>query len=118
MRKAIFLIPLLIVGIVGCTMGLTKDMRLSEQGFDYLQAGKYVKAEKYLKEALAENKDNPYALLNLGVVYQKTGRPDQARQMYQRVIDLNPTSVADRSNIKADKGKSLVELARENLKTL
>ena len=46
----------------------------------------YQSAEKYLAEALALNPENPYALLNKGVVYENTDRKPQAIAMYQKVI--------------------------------
>ena len=83
------LILILFASAPGCT---PKDMTLSDQGFRAISAGNYAEAEKHLEQALSENPDNPYALLNMGVVYQNTGRPEKATEMYERVIELNPSA--------------------------
>ncbi len=60
-------------------VGISKDIQLSDLGFRYLKQGHYAEAEKYLEQALSENPNNPYAILNLGAVYQNTGRAEKAR---------------------------------------
>jgi tetratricopeptide (TPR) repeat protein len=97
---------------------LSEDMILSEQGFDALSRGNYQEAEEYLDKALALNRINPYALLNMGVVYQNTGRYEEARMMYIRVISQNPDATAIRSTREGSTGKTLAEIAKENLATL
>ncbi len=54
----------------------------------------------------------------MGVVYQETGRLDKARQMYEKVIALQPKDVAEESNTGSFAGKGLADIARENLKRL
>ena len=54
----------------------------------------------------------------MGVVYQNTGRPDKARQMYQRVINLESKASAQRSNKDWAVGENLEEIAKKNLETL
>jgi len=71
-----------------------------------------------LEEALSLNPDNPYALLNMGVVYHETGRPEKAREMYERVIALQPGEQANLSNIESLEGKNLIEIAKRNLELL
>lgn len=103
--------------LLGCASA-TKDMQLSDRGFQELSKGNYEQAEKDLHEALAINRFNPYAWLNLGVVYQNTGRTEKAREAYQNVISLQPETAAAESNDAAAAGKSLVDIARENLEKL
>jgi general secretion pathway protein D len=85
---------------------------------DEIMERDYAKAEEYLVEALAENPDNPYALINMGVVYQHTDRKERAGQMYQKAIELEPDARAGRASIDDDEGRPLVEIARKNLQTL
>lgn len=119
MKKIIYLILLFVALIIGCaTKTISTDMKFNNWGYDLICKGLYEDAEKYLKQALVENPENPYALLNLGVVYQNTGNPEKARVMYEKVIGLNPKSVANRSNHDGKAGKTLVELAKENLQKL
>ena len=86
-----------------------KDMKLTTQGSEAIFMNDYQSAEKYLDEALDLNPENPYALLNMGVVYENTGRKEQAISMYQKVIELNPKGKED---------QSITELARTKLKNL
>lgn len=120
MKKIIYLILLFVVLVIGCatTNNISTDMKYANWGFDFICKGMYVDAEKYLKQALVVNPENPYALLNLGVVYQNTGRPEKARPLYEKVIKLNPKDTATRSNLEGKAGKTLVDLAKENLRIL
>ena len=90
---------------VACTGCGVKDMTLSNQGLQAISEGQYEQAEIYLGEALYINAENPYALLNMGVLYHKTGRLEQARQMYRKVVELQPSGQADHSNIDSSAGK-------------
>ncbi|MBI4183128.1 MAG: tetratricopeptide repeat protein [Proteobacteria bacterium] len=88
---------------------------LVDQGFEALKAGDLAKAEDLNQRAIEAAPDNPYALLNLGVVYQRTGRPREAAMLYQRVIELAPETRAARSNVGESEGQPLAEIARRNL---
>jgi len=107
----------LIVAFMGCA-SVSQDMRLSDLGFQELSKGNYEQAEKYLNEALEIYRFNPYAILNLGVVYQNTGRLEKAREAYNNVISLQAEGMVTASNEPGAVGKSLVVLARENLAKL
>ena len=110
----------LLVGMLGFILGgcATQDMELSNEGFQEISRRNYGPAEVQLEKALSINPDNPYALLNMGVVYQETGRLDKARQMYERLIGLQPKDIAEKSNTGSLAGKGLVDIAKENLKLL
>ncbi len=99
----------------GCA---AKDMTLSNQGYEELTKANYDQAEKYFSEALYINPDNPYALLNLGQVYQETGHPARARQMYEKVIALAPSDKERQATYNSEEGKPLVEIAMDNLELL
>lgn len=110
----------LIIGVLlfGCAQSLSKDLLLSNQGLQEISKENYPQAEKYLNQALELNPNNPYALLNMGVVYQKMGQPERARLMYERVISINPKVEAGHSNQDSGVGKTLVDMARGNLRLL
>ena len=94
------------------------DQKLANRGFEAIEDGQYVAAEKALTQALEANPDNPYALLNIGTVYQRTGRFNQARVMFEKVVALNPDDKpAKRSSFIPD-SKTLKDIAEDNLKTL
>ncbi len=101
----------------GCAT-TTRDMTYSNLAFEELSNKNYGRAEDYLKKALELNPDNPYAVLNMGVVYQNTGRPEEARQMYQKVIEMDSKANAEKSNKDWAVGKELADIARRNLGTL
>lgn len=106
------------ISLFGCAGSLSKDLLLSNQGLQEISKRNYSQAEKYLNQSLALNPDNPYALLNLGVVYQNTDQPEKAREMYKKVIALNPKAEAGHSNMESGVGKTLGDIALSNLKFL
>ena len=114
-HKRFMLVWIFVVLFGACASTLTEDQRLSEQGFQELSGRDYREAEMLLDEALSLNPNNPYALLNMGVVYQNTGRMEEAQEMYERVIALAPEDKAAVSNKSSAVGNYLTELARENL---
>lgn len=91
---------------------------LIRDGYAALTAEDYATAENLLRQALAMNHLNPYTLLNLGVVYQQTGRYEDARRTYQTLIDLNPTQTAVTTSVKGYAGRSLVDIAMINMSKL
>jgi len=93
-------------------------MELSEQAFEAIAAGDFEKAEAILEVALSINPENPYALLNLGVVYQNTNRVEKAREQYVKVILMEAEEKVMKSNVKDMEGKSIVDIAKQNLENL
>ena len=82
------------------------------------ERSKLDRAEAILNEVLAENPDNPFALLNLGYLYQEADRVDEARKAYQRVIALNPDDKPSQVTVPSLQGSTLVEVAKYNLDLL
>ncbi|MFQ5783341.1 MAG: tetratricopeptide repeat protein [Alphaproteobacteria bacterium] len=91
------------------------DQRLADLGYAAIAAGNLTLAETHLNSALAINPHNPYALLNLGVVYQSTGRAAEAQALYRKVIALNPAATAITATRENHIGLGLVEIAHNNL---
>ena len=69
----------------------SSDENLVNKGYDEIETGNYAYAAIYLDSALSINPRNPFALLNMAVVYKKTGREDEARALYTVLIRQNPT---------------------------
>ncbi|MFH1123350.1 MAG: tetratricopeptide repeat protein [Pseudomonadota bacterium] len=113
--KLVSIVFLLGAFLNGCA---NRDVVLSNRGFEEISKGNYAEAEKHLEEALLLSANNPYALLNMGVVYHKTGRLEKARKMYERVIALQPGEQAALSNMESLEGKQLVDIAKRNLELL
>ena len=88
------------------------------RGFEAINDGDWLKAEQYLIQARQAFPDDPYVLLNLGVVAQRLGRFDEARGYYQQVVDRAPDIIPEQVSDPAAAGKSLADLARDDLATL
>jgi outer membrane protein OmpA-like peptidoglycan-associated protein len=120
--KSIRIVPVATVLFVllGCVTSpqVSQDAYLIDQGLKELSKGNYWQAEANLLVALDLNPTNPDTLLYLGDVYRNTGRMEKARQMYLRVIDLNPDQNAFRGNEKGTGGKSYLDVAKKNLESL
>jgi len=111
-----FAFILIIVMVAGCVNFLrSEDMRLSNKGLKEIKKGNYQEAEKYLQKALSIKPDNPYAVLNMGVVYFNTDRKEQARENFNKVLSLAEKERAQESNENWAVGKELVEIAQRNL---
>ena len=119
--KSLFLlllgVALISISCVG-SPSVTQDIYLAHQGFVELSKGNYSLAEANLLVSLDIKPNNPYSLLNLAAVYQDTGRTWQAAEMYDKLLKQNPDQTAIQSNKEEYIGRSLVEIAKENLRNL
>jgi Flp pilus assembly protein TadD len=118
LKMGVIVILSFILAACAATSEKAPDVNLSDQAFEAIAAGDYEKAEALLEVALSINPNNPYALLNLGVVYHHTGRIDKAREAYVKVILLNSQETISKSNVKGLEGEKLVDIARRNLENL
>ncbi len=114
--KYVTFILLLVLFFSGCINLLrSEDMRLSNKALQEIKRGNYKQAENYLDKALSKNPNNMYAVLNMGVVYFNTDRRDQAREMFNKVIEKAEKEKAQDSNEGWAVGQELVEVAKKNL---
>jgi general secretion pathway protein D len=90
---------------------------LADIGFAKLQNNEFAKAKGFFNQALKIDPDNPYALINLGIISEQEGDKSQAAEMYRQVLDL-----AGKGGSKDGAGQgvdaALQNVARENLKQL
>jgi tetratricopeptide (TPR) repeat protein len=112
MAAVVAVVPVVLAGCV------SRDMRLVNKGFSAIERGQLVEAEKVLLEAVQANPNNPYALLDLGTVYQRTDRFDQARVMFEKVIALDSKQKPTKHSQSVNGAKTLREIAEDNLKML
>lgn len=89
-----------------------------QRSFEAIGAEDWLKAEQYLVQAKQAFPNDPYVLLNLGVVAQRLGRFGEARGYYQQVVDMAPTVIPVQVSDPKAAGKSLADLARDDLATL
>jgi Tfp pilus assembly protein PilF len=101
--------------LAGCATS-TGDYSLLESGYNHIEEGNWSDAEADLMQVLESDPDNRYAQLNMGVVYENTGRPDEARAMFNQVVESGTTEVAARSTESAEEGRMLTEVAEDNLR--
>ncbi|WP_419176031.1 type II secretion system secretin GspD [Desulfosediminicola sp.] len=93
-------------------------MILTERGFEYLVQERNVEAREYFEEALELDPENPYTLLNIGVIEEREGNYPAAAQYYQKVITTGTTATALEASDSSKEGLSLVQIARENIERL
>ena len=110
---AFVILPLLAAGCAS-----SKTMQLANKGFSHIEKGELAEAERALTESLQEDPNNAYAILNMGTVYQRTGRFDQAREMFDKVIAMNATQNPTKRSKFIEDSLNLKEIAEVNLRTL
>jgi general secretion pathway protein D len=93
---------------------------LADRGYDALRSGDLVTARDYLAKALQIDPTNPYALINLGVVYQKEGDYRKAIELYRRLIETGTeaTALPPDGYRGEEEDLSLLRIARENIEYL
>ena len=94
------------------------SMRITEKGFERLQAGDVESAKNLFRKALQLDPANPYAAMDMGVVYEREGADDLAIEMYQAVVASGTEAVANVSSDPERTGIPLVQIARENIERL
>ncbi len=94
------------------------SLRLSDIGYEKLVAGQYREAEAYLNEALSVNPRNPFALINLGVLFEKEGAYLKALRLYEQVIATGTTKSARSPEGYAGEDITLLQVARKNIEHL
>jgi len=91
---------------------------LADMGFSKLQRKQYTQAKQYFQQALKIDPDNPYALINLGLVYEHEKKPAQAKNMYIHVLELSGPVTGDDGEMTQQVDQALLDVARDNLKQL
>jgi len=97
-------VVLSLTGLAGCTAieesGVLKPEFWAEQanadnveaelGLGELAKGNNVLAQSHFEKALRANPSDVHALYGLAVLYQNSGQPNRARQLYESIIALQP----------------------------
>ncbi len=107
-----------VLQIRGGTVGSddrARALKISERGYEELQHNRLDEAKDHLLESLQIDPENPYALINLAVVYEKEGQPDKAVAAYRKVVLSGTTRIASGSSDPKMVGESLVTIAKESL---
>lgn len=91
---------------------------LADLGFAKMQQKDYMRARQYYEQALKINPDYPYALLNLAVLNEQEGQPDQAAAAYRRVLELQPAEEGEGAEEANRQLEEIKGRAAENLQRL
>lgn len=77
-----------------------RDLRTT-RGFLYHKLGESEKGIQDLKEALERDKNNSYAMKNLGIIYLEQQKYDEACQLFEKARELKYTFVFDENDLDA-----------------
>jgi len=88
------------------------------RSYEAINAGDWLKAQQYLIQARQAFPNDPYIVLNLGVVAQRLGHFDEARGYYDQVVEMAPDVIPEQVTDPAAAGKSLADIARDDIETL
>lgn len=67
-------------------------------GHSYFDLDQYENAIAAYTKALSISPDDPDVMTDLGVMYRRNGQPDQALEMFARVVEISPTHEPSRFN--------------------
>jgi general secretion pathway protein D len=93
----------------------TRSLKISERGYDEMQNNNLTEAKKYFMESLQVDPENPYALINLAVIYEKEGQSEKAVAAYRKVVLSGTGRLASGSSDPKKVGESLTGIAKEGL---
>ena len=94
---------------------LEHAMTLTRKGYEKLRNEEVAAAKDFFDEALVIDPNNPFALMNMGVVYEKEGQPKKALAMYQAVASGTSDAVAGSPQEPDKEAVPLKKLAQENI---
>jgi Tfp pilus assembly protein PilF len=115
MARSVTILALL---LAGCATGTSPELK---KGWEFMLAKDYPAARDVYESVLTEYPDNPYAHLNLGVVYQNLGNIDLARQHYEAAVAHGGSAEVSRVVQEGEVIATVTTVAdkgRENLLTL
>lgn len=105
--------------ILGGLLVVPGSLVLADEAEPYqmhaIMQGDLGQAESELLSVLEENPNDPYAMLNLAFIYQKSGYSDKARDMYMRILSLPEDPLAQLASGKPERIKLI---ARRGLGTV
>jgi tetratricopeptide (TPR) repeat protein len=104
----------------------TKQRALLAGGYHAIEKNDLACAERLTTEARKQDPKDAYAALNLGAIYQRTGRLSMARTEYEQAIALDGNTGKDTSKSEAAtvatldnaKNKTPGDIAKRNLERL
>ena len=114
-------IPWLFLSIVitafiagGCTY--SQSAKKQSEGIDALVQGDVEKFKAEVRSAYQMDPDDPYAMNNMGVVYELEGNREKAIEMYKKAAQNAGDLSVKKSSREGDKDRLLRDVADENRK--
>ena len=102
----------------GCTVGQGEGL---DNGWSMITAQDYAAAQAHYQGMLAEDPNNPYVNLNLGVAYEEIGDNEMAAKHYRAAVANGKgeliQEVAQDGNV-APRETTVAKVAQENLASL
>ncbi len=110
----IFFSALIVTGLMAMPAYAQTTTIEDHSGYSQIMSGDFAAAEKMVKKQRNEFPDDADLMLNLAVIYAQTGRINQARSLYNEVLDH-----ADQSLVLAqNRTASAHDIARRGLQRL
>jgi len=113
LRTLLIILLLSAICGTGCTVG--EVARIESDAIDYYVAGDIESYKKDIRDAYERDPDDPYAMNNMGVLYELEGDIQQAKEMYSKAADHAGERTVRKSSREGDKDKYLKDIAEENL---
>ena len=111
-----WVIGALVAGLM--VAGCAGEGKEHDDGWSMIVAQDYSGAKAHYQSMLAEDPNNPYANLNLGVAYEQLGDTEMAAKHYQVAMangrDAEIVEIAEDGNV-AKRATTVEKVARENL---
>ena len=98
MKRALALLPLLLVLAPERSSADNKSEMEVSFGIEVAQKGMWREALFRFRKAVEEDPDNPSALNNLAVALEQMGEFEEARERYERALDLKPDDLYIQQN--------------------
>jgi tetratricopeptide (TPR) repeat protein len=105
------------MALAGCA-GQSKDLG---DGWNMIVAEDYASARAHYQSMLAEDPNNPYVNLNLGVAYEELGDTEMAAKHYQVAVANGkdaPIEEVAQDGSTAARATTVSKIAQENLASL
>ena len=90
----------------------------AELGLAELSKGNTVQAQAHFESALQTNPRDVQALFGLATLYQNSGQPTRARQLYEAILALNPRPTDELLVWAGNQTQPIVDLASVNIHLL
>ena len=101
--------------------GCSRQTEALDTGWTMITEQDYGSARVHYKSMLAEDPNNPYANLNLGVAYEETGDNEMAAKHYQVAVangkDALIQAVVEDGKV-TERSTTVAKVAQENLASL